>query len=71
VALLVTLSPVSAAEFSAQIVDGLNRPVAGVQFVVFCGSSGNKTTPLYFASDGNGWCAGPMMPPYVVRRGPA
>jgi hypothetical protein len=53
-AVLDTRSTLSAAEFSAQIADGLNRPVADVQFVVSC----EKSRSLRFASDQNGMVHG-------------
>jgi hypothetical protein len=49
-----TPRPLPAADFSAQVVDGLNRPVPGVRFVVFCASSGGRTGTLRLASDQDG-----------------
>jgi hypothetical protein len=57
-ALFVTLSSASATELSAQIVDGLNRPLAGVQFVVHCKESRSKIEPLRLTSDQNGMVHG-------------
>jgi hypothetical protein len=58
VALLAFIPQLSAAEFSIQIVDGLNRPIAGVRVDVSCASTKQKTKTLLFESDENGMIHG-------------
>jgi hypothetical protein len=54
----VAVARLSAAEFSAQVVDGLNRPIPGAQVEVDCVSAKKETTSLRFQSDQNGMVHG-------------
>jgi hypothetical protein len=57
-ALLAAILRLSAAEFSMQTVDGLNRPVSGVQIEISCVSPEQKTVSQRFKSDENGMLHG-------------
>jgi len=52
--LLAAVPSLSGAEFSIQTVDGLDRPIPGVQVEVSCLSPDRKKAPLRFKSDENG-----------------
>jgi hypothetical protein len=56
--LFVVIPRLYASELSAQIVDGLNRPIPGVQVEISCMSSKQQETSLRFKSDENGMVHG-------------
>lgn len=55
---LAAVTPLSAADLSTQTVDGLGRPVPGVQVEISCMSPKRETIVLQFKSDENGMVYG-------------